>query len=170
MAVNYRDILTKTKKTKTSNVKKVVTALGEPCRMIALSYINSEKQAEEIALASIAEAINTVHDLPEENDVLPWLRKIVIEKARDYQKHFDPDSPDNFGQKTDFGSDGFIRKQLFDGILKLNVDHREILYLVYVCRMSYSDIAEMQGIPEETVAQRISKARESLTSRFDDAR
>lgn len=60
----------------------------------------------------------------------------------------------------------WIRRELRDDVRvalgRLNEEHREILTLRYYLDKSYREIAEIIGIPMNTVASRVSRAKKSL--------
>jgi RNA polymerase sigma-70 factor, ECF subfamily len=61
----------------------------------------------------------------------------------------------------------FDRDQLERGFRRLSVDHRAVLVLRHYLDMPFSEIAEVLGIPEGTVASRIHHAIRGLRAALD---
>ncbi len=75
----------------------------------------------------------------------------------------DADTPDVVAQKLDKG-------QLIRACMeRLSDEHREVLDLVYYQELSISEIAEVVGIPENTVKTRVFYARKKLSEFLKEA-
>jgi len=59
---------------------------------------------------------------------------------------------------------------VFDAIMSLSEDHREILRMVCIDGMQYNEVAEKLIIPVGTVRSRLSRAREGLQDRLNVSR
>jgi len=59
---------------------------------------------------------------------------------------------------------------VFDAIMSLSEDHREILRMVCIDGMQYNEVAEKLIIPVGTVRSRLSRAREGLQDRLNISR
>ncbi|HUS95187.1 MAG TPA: sigma-70 family RNA polymerase sigma factor [Hyphomicrobiaceae bacterium] len=75
----------------------------------------------------------------------------------------DADTPEVTAQKTDKGA------QLRACMDRLSDDHRAIIDLVYYHEMSIAEVAEVVGIPENTVKTRMFYARKKLSEFLKEA-
>jgi RNA polymerase sigma-70 factor (ECF subfamily) len=75
----------------------------------------------------------------------------------------DADNPETTAQKTDKGA---LLRQCLD---RLSDDHKTIVDLVYYQEMSIAEVAEVVGIPENTVKTRMFYARKKLSEFLKEA-
>jgi RNA polymerase sigma-70 factor (ECF subfamily) len=101
------------------------------------------------------------------NEAVNWIRK---RSRRPVVVSWD-DIVETTGERQSIESaetveEQWIRRELRDDVRvalgRLNEEHREILTLRYYLDKSYREIAEIVGVPMNTVASRVSRAKRSL--------
>ena len=83
----------------------------------------------------------------------PWRKRTVGEEALQYLRSDDPELPDPTVSRA---------------VMKLPKDQREAVILHYVQGMKIREIAQMLGIPLQTVSSRLSRARQKLRTELKE--
>jgi len=77
-----------------------------------------------------------------------------------------PDQAESIAWRLD-AQEAVSKSGLIDCINALNVDEREMLYLLAFTELSYREIAEAMGVPTGTVKSRLSRTRAKLREPFE---
>jgi RNA polymerase sigma-70 factor (ECF subfamily) len=98
-----------------------------------------------------------------------WLFKIVRNAAIDeIRRRRLPDVDGHLSVDLWHFDDARIAKiTVQQGLSTLGAEHREIISLIDIAGFSYSDTAELLGVPIGTVMSRIARAREALLAAID---
>ena len=94
------------------------------------------------------------------NRAMSELRKkseITLDDPDSYDEVDDSDTPEETAMKADKGA------ALRECLLKLTPEHREVIELVYYHDKSVKEVADVVGIPENTVKTRMFHARQKLS-------
>lgn len=102
-----------------------------------------------------------------ESPVMGWLvticRRVVVDLAR--KNPVRDELPENIIDATDH----FAPAHLMDMLRELPLPQREVVMLIGVLGLDYATAAESLGVPVGTVRSRLSRARESLGARLEEA-
>lgn len=131
---------------------------------IAFTRLADRDLAEDVAQEALLAAYRDIAKLKQPERFAGWLaaicRNIAIDMARARQKHAESVDCSPTGSRSHHESD--IVALVREVILELEPDVRDIVYLRYYSRMSYSRIAQVLDISEEAVNGRLRRARERI--------
>jgi RNA polymerase sigma-70 factor (ECF subfamily) len=125
------------------------------------------------------ESLNRSKDPPV---FLPWVIRIAVNAGRDMLKKSRPmdfaDLPgEEVQQLADVGMDleeavdeGELLERLAGAVQGLPVPYRMVIALRYEAEMSYERMADVLGLPMNTVRTRLHRAKERLRSALEDER
>ncbi len=125
--------------------------------------------ADDLLQATVLRAMEKRHQFYEGTNLFSWTSKIMFNlfvsgyrrKTR-FESQYDPEIIIG-AQSTGASQEMELELRNVQRAMKrLSEDHREILLMVCVQGMQYTEVAELLDIPVGTVRSRLSRARESL--------
>lgn len=141
---------------------------------VAYVWTNDREIAADLVQETITRCLKNIQKFEGEKDLRCWLFKVLSNCRYDHfrrqKKNIDVDDVELYST-TDLESEHY-RQQIINrvneafGILKS--EHREILSLVIIEKMSYEDISKVLGIPIGTVMSRVSRGRSKLKEQMKD--
>lgn len=150
----------------------------QPAFHLALQLLGNREDALDVAQDAMVRFFTHLDRFDSSRPVLPWLRQIVRNRARDLMRHgrvrvadsLDSDGPEGGTiEIRDAGQDPesltaqrLLRQTLWQALHNLDPAHREILVLRDYQDLSYREIAELIQIPLGTVMSRLHAARQRL--------
>ena len=136
-----------------------------PTYRLALSILGRPELAEDVAQESLIRAFRARHKLQGADDPTAFARRITVRLAitalrrTRFERPLPEDMPD--GDRTERNA------QVRDALARLDPEHQAILALVVGEGLSYGEAAETLGIPEGTVASRLSAARAAFKKEWN---
>ena len=133
-------------------------------------------EAEDATAEVFAVVWRRIHDVPEGETVRSWLMSVAYHTVGNRYRGLRRTRRLNtyVGGLREVGSDasdGLIRGEesqvVLEALSKLSTSDQEILKLVAWDRMTLSEAASVLGIKENTAAQRLTRARARLKTRFE---
>ncbi|MDR2687658.1 MAG: sigma-70 family RNA polymerase sigma factor [Oscillospiraceae bacterium] len=152
---------------------------------VALSITRNEHDAQDILQESYLTAFENIGQLTRPESFVPWLNKIVANKAKNYIGRKKPDSFAEYGDENaqdwqeetdpefipDEHLDQAEAKALIASLVEeLPEDQRLVVLLRYYDDMEVASIAKSLEIPEGTVKSRLGRARRKLAAMLAQAR
>jgi RNA polymerase sigma-70 factor (ECF subfamily) len=149
---------------------------------IAYGYLGSVEDARDIVQEACLRALRHIHRFDLERPFFPWLYRIVRNlcfnlSAKGRRRGECPLITESEGGIDPRGSgpDPYQAslaaeraELLWEALQQLAPDHREIILLRHFRDRSYSEIAELLGIPRGTVMSRLYYARRALRRLLED--
>lgn len=149
-----------------------MTEYGTRLLHLAYFYLKDRHAAEDVAQEAFLRAYRSMDDFRGDSQVYTWLYRITINLCRDrlrsswHKRHVFPGdlptapSPDNSPEEE------AVRKGRRDSvmrqILNLPEHYREILVLYYYQELNTVEIAQVTGLPDNTVKTRLHRGRQQL--------
>jgi RNA polymerase sigma-70 factor, ECF subfamily len=135
----------------------------------AYKLTRNRDDAEDLLQSTIATALEKQQQFEQGTNLFSWTSRIMFNAFVSNYRH-------NTRFETQYDPQWYIDQQsveatqendtelalVFDTMMSLSEDHREILILVCVDGMRYAEVAEKLQIPVGTVRSRLSRAREGL--------
>jgi RNA polymerase sigma-70 factor (ECF subfamily) len=141
---------------------------------IAHALVGNRADAEDIVQETFIAVLNG--NFRGESAVRTWMVQILIRRAamlkrsrwrRGPQLSIDAAGPDDQTAQTQSGESGSDAKLDLTAMLEvLSPEHRAVIVLRELERMSYEEMATALNVPRGTVESRLHRAREELRKRF----
>jgi RNA polymerase sigma-70 factor, ECF subfamily len=119
--------------------------------------------------------INTVSMNGTDSTILAWFHKTIVNLAIDeHRKRIRrpeetiTDTPTITKEDVQHQDDMELSTTLTDALLRLSLEHREILFLVYLRGHEPLEMTKMLGIPEGSVKSRLHYARRALRKALEN--
>jgi len=133
---------------------------------VAHALLGNGADAEDVVQETFAAALGG--GFRGESSVRTWLVRILMNRAgmvrrrrgRDAEGIAKPQATAGGSSKTD------AKLDLSTMLDALSAEHREVIVLRELERLSYEDMAKALGVPRGTVESRLHRAREELRKRF----
>lgn len=157
------------------SIHQEMVALVPRLRRYARGLTNHTDAADDLVQDCLARALAKLELWDEGSNLQAWLftimHNIYMNDLRK-QKHWTgSEDIDDHGELSDQSNPldlGLYTDQVMSMVAKLPVPQREVLLLVAVEGMSYTEVAEILGIPIGTVMSRLHRAREQLRMRMGE--
>jgi len=135
----------------------------------AYKLTRNRDDAEDLLQATIVTALEKQHQFEQGTNLFSWTSRIMFNAFVSNYRH-------NTRFETQYDPQWYIDQEsveatqendaelalIFDAMLSLSEDHREMLIMVCVDGMRYAEVAKKLQIPVGTVRSRLSRAREGL--------
>jgi RNA polymerase sigma-70 factor (ECF subfamily) len=138
-------------------------------KKFAFKLTRNESDAADLTQSTILRALEKSHYFEPDTNLFSWMSKIMYNqfvsnyrRKVKFESQYDPESYIE-SQSVEATQDIKMEfKQVEEAMEDLSPDHREILVMVCVKGMSYTEVSEVLQIPVGTVRSRLSRARENL--------
>jgi len=135
-----------------------LTAALPKLRRYARVLMGGRDGADRLVVETLAGARQGQRGRPADLDLLPWLFGLMhVTHRRDLRRPPEPSPKLAATASGDDASDDMCAR-----LLHLPIEEREVLLLVAVERLSYSDIASLLDVPVVTVLSTLTRARQRL--------
>ncbi len=130
---------------------------------LAFSIVRNDADAQDAVGEAIVLAFEKAHQLRQSASAKAWLMQILVNAAKQIvmrSHRFVPyveDEENGDGQVSVFERDG-----LWESIMELEREFREVVILYYYEQFSVKEIGKMLKIPDGTVKSRLARARRKL--------
>ena len=133
---------------------------------LTLGILHNREDAEDAVAESILKAYEKIHTLRNPDSFRPWIMQIAANEAkRIYQKNKRSTPMENVEEYMPEFHDNY--HELWDVVMKLDVDFREVTILYFYEQLSIKEIGKILHIPEGTVKSRLYRAKQQLKKHFD---
>ncbi|WP_455365431.1 RNA polymerase sigma factor [Kaarinaea lacus] len=135
---------------------------------VAFSWCHDPDLSGDLVQEAMQKAIKKGEQLNNEQALDAWLFTILTNCWRDYCRKQKETVEFDEQQMIDTGSDQqdserfMVVNQVRSAVAKLSDDQREVISLVDLAGMSYSEVSKVLGIPIGTVMSRLCRARRQL--------
>lgn len=143
----------------------------------AYKLTRNRDDAEDLLQATIVTALEKQEQFTQGTNLFSWTSRIMFNSFVSNYRH-------NSRFETQYDPQSYIDQeyidatqesetelsQVFDAMLSLSEDHRQILIMVCIDGMRYEEVASKLQIPVGTVRSRLSRAREGLQDRLNGRR
>lgn len=146
-----------------------LTALLPRLIAFARTMLGDADAAHDLVQEAAARALAAVRVPDQQAAYRAWMFRIVRNAALDeIRRRRLPDIDDHAAVDVWRYDDVRIAKITVEqGLAALGPAHREIISLIDIAGFSYSDAAELLGVPVGTVMSRLARAREALLAAID---
>lgn len=137
---------------------------------LALQYTRNKEDALDVVQDAFIRAYVNLGKFDLQKDFGPWLltivRNLAIDLLRKRRRTAADELPEVMPDKPGRvrADDKLLRKEVWNKLMQLAPDHREIVFLKDYQGHSYAEIAEILSIPIGTVMSRLHHARKNLAS------
>ncbi len=159
----------------------IVRAYEGPGMRLALGMMGNVEDAHDALQDAFVKAWQSLDRFDGGRPFGPWFFQILRNQCRDLlrsrQARFKLETVDERLEARPAGLDSSperdrerraAREMLWKGLERIGAEHREILVLKELEGLRYSEIAEVLGIPDGTVASRLYHARRALRDALDE--
>lgn len=138
---------------------------------LAYFYLKDRQLAEDVAQEVFLKAYQSMDQFRGDSAVYTWLYRITVNLCRDrlrspwWKRIFLPEEMPvvKGGEQPEEEALAAVQNQeILRHVLSLPVQYREIVMFYYYEDLSTSQIAEITGLPENTVKTRLHRARKQL--------
>lgn len=127
----------------------------------ALGIVRNKQDAEDALSAAIMKAYEHLASLRDQDKFKPWIMTIIANEAKNMlSKNSRLQLVDDVAVFIEEAEEN--RNDVWDSVMELGEQHRQIVILYYYDGFSTREIARILKVPEGTVKSRLSRARESL--------
>jgi RNA polymerase sigma-70 factor (ECF subfamily) len=140
----------------------------------AYKLTRNRDDADDLLQSTLVTALDKQNQFEQGTNLFSWTSRIMFNAFVSSYRH-------NCRFETQYDPQWYIDQQsveatqeseaelslVFDAIMSLSEDHREILRMVCIDGMQYNEVAEKLLIPVGTVRSRLSRAREGLQERLN---
>jgi RNA polymerase sigma-70 factor (ECF subfamily) len=131
---------------------------------IANSLTGNHADAEDVVQETLIAALNG--NFRGESSVRTWLVAILVKQAAMSRRKKRPQALVSDVQTQSAAASSDAKMDLAAMLETLSPEHRQVIVLREMEKMSYSQIAEVLNVPQGTVESRLHRAREELRKRF----
>jgi RNA polymerase sigma-70 factor (ECF subfamily) len=131
---------------------------------IAHSLLGNAADAEDVVQETLMAALNA--NFRGESSVKTWLVAILVNQSKMLRRKKRPQALIEDVPKESAAASSDAKMDLSMMLRELSPEHRQIIVLRELERMSYQEIAAALGVPQGTVESRLHRAREELRKRF----
>lgn len=158
-----------------------VLAAIEACipalRRYAVALLRSRDEADDLVHDCLARALDKLHTRREEADIRAWLFTIMhnhfISQVRRRRSRPAPEPLDDSHEKAAgqraTQEDALLWRDLQRGLALLPEEQRSVILLVSVEDLSYTEAAQVLGVPIGTVMSRLARGRDRLREHIGQA-
>lgn len=155
-----------------------------PAYLLALQLLGNPDDALDVAQDALLRFFTKLHRFQDGRPVQPWLLAIVRNRARDLMRrrkvrrseplagdddqHYRPELVDPRLGPHRKAHQAELRRKVWQALGELSETQKEILVLRDYQDLSYSEIAEVLGIPIGTVMSRLHRARAAMARLLAD--
>jgi len=153
---------------------KIIADSRDRLYRVALSWCGDEMLADDLVQEAIETGIRKRRQLRDESKLFPWLYRILnnawyayLRKNRAHE-NLDEDIPSgDIGPCSSYQELELVTR-VREAVASLPKDQRQVVSLVDLGGLSYSEVAESLEIPMGTVMSRLHRARKGLLDKLDN--
>lgn len=158
-----------------SDIQQLMDYYGDDVLRVAYMFMKDKHRAEDVFQDVFIKVYKKSSTFKEECSVKTWIMRITINVCKDMMKSFwlrkvflmeksnTQEVNLNFNRSIE---DKVIlisqKKEIFDTVLSLSLEFKEVILLYYYEQFSTREISEILNIPEGTVRSRLHRARALL--------
>ena len=146
-----------------------IEALRPRLYRLAWSWSQNADLADDLVQEAMLKGLKKSGQLRDPAQLKSWMCRIL---SNVYYDHFRTQKPNDSMEMDEIPTDQLGPEQqthrtdlvvrIQSGLLKLSEDHRQIVTLIDIMGLSYSEVAETLNVPVGTVMSRLNRARRKL--------
>jgi len=144
---------------------------------VAFSWCHDTGLADDLVQEALIKGLKSIHQLKDETVLDAWLFSILNNCWRDHFRRQHPHTdieeimelPTNDPNPEETHAESQLVGRVRRAVAALPMGQRQVITLVDLEQMAYSETAEALGIPVGTVMSRLSRARQSLRELLHEA-
>ena len=135
---------------------------------VALRIVNDPEEARDITQTTFMKAYEKLHTYDPNHKFFSWIYRIAVNESLNSKGRRHPSEPvdTQLVARGDTPEQDYEKNRLQETIqaalMKLSLDHRQVVVLRHFGDLSYKDIASALAISEKTVKSRLFEARRQL--------
>ncbi|MCW8921095.1 MAG: RNA polymerase sigma factor [Sedimenticola sp.] len=157
------------------NNRQLLAQLSPRLKRLAFAWCGDASLADDLTQEALAKALANVHTLKQEKALEGWAFSILANCFRDHcrrnrqtDEFMECPDPSHTSAAEQIDQQQTVH-DVRQAISRLSPNQREVLMLVDLEACSYSEVAEILGIPVGTVMSRLSRARQNLRQLLEPA-
>ncbi len=161
-------------------LEKVMIEYGTELVRLAFTYVRDTEIAKDIVQNTFIKCYKNLDSFRFDAQIKTWLYRITINECKDYLKSwnnkmvqvksFISETAKSILPSTENAvMEKYNNEKIKDIILSLPKVYREVVYLYYYDSLKTDEIAEVLGIPVNTVKTRLRRAKQRLESMIKEA-
>ncbi|MFD1851427.1 sigma-70 family RNA polymerase sigma factor [Oceanobacillus bengalensis] len=162
-------------------LEKMMIEYGNELVRLAFSYVKDTEIAKDLVQNTFIKCYKNIDSFRYDAQIKTWLYRITINECKDYLrswnykkvrvKDFINDTTRSFLPSTEKTViDKYKDKEIKDTIFSLPKLYREVVYLYYYDSLKTEEIADVLGIPANTVKTRLRRAKQRLKPMLKEAK
>ncbi len=141
---------------------KLVIESQESLYRVAKSILYSDEDCKDAISEAITKGFEKLDTLKKDRYAKTWLIRILINECYDIHR-VNKDLDDIEAHTYELGyEDKDNYSELYEAIMKLNVDYRTVIVLYYIEGYKIKEIASIVDSTESAIKKRLARAREKL--------
>jgi RNA polymerase sigma-70 factor (ECF subfamily) len=146
----------------------LVAEYQKPLYNAAFRILGNPDDAADATQATFLKAFENLDGYDPQYKFFSWIYRIAINESINQFKRIRKQEPLDEGEAADDpGPDdalaaGDLSREIQDGLMALNQDHRTVIVLRHFSEFSYRQISEILQVPEKTVKSRLYSARQQM--------
>jgi RNA polymerase sigma-70 factor, ECF subfamily len=155
------------------SIRRNLTLVYPELKAYAIALVRGTEIAEDLAQEAVRKALSAKKTPKNIDDLRPWmfriLRNLYIDHLRreKTRREYSTDNERLYNEGTGYYPVVLEEILVRQAFVELKVTEREILYLIDVLGLKYSEAAIVLGVAEGTIMSRISRARRALLGRIE---
>ena len=143
---------------------------------VALRMLNDAEEARDVTQGAFLKAYEKLATYDARYKFFSWIYRILVNEALNTLARRRPQEPldDQQVSRRKGPDEEYEERRLSDEIgaalMRLSIDHRQVLVLRHFVGMSYGEMGTVLGLPEKTVRSRLYAARRVLSTILVDRR
>lgn len=150
----------------TEQIEKIVKLYADMIFRIALQNLKNKTDAEDILQEVCLSLMSGKAPLDDEAHLKNWLIRVTVNKCKNFKTSFWNRNREELSDTFEaLPSEG---RELFEQILRLPKNYRNVLYLYYYEGYSIAEIAQILKMNQNTVGSTLRRAREKLKTNLTE--
>lgn len=135
---------------------------------VAMNWLKDPDIAGDITQNTLLQLYRTDKEFESDSHIKNWLIRVAVNECKKtFRSHwYRMEDIDSYAETLP--ADENPQKELLDTVMKLPRKYRVPIYLFYYEEYSIRDIADILGIPENTVKTRLLRAKKQLRAFLED--
>jgi RNA polymerase sigma-70 factor (ECF subfamily) len=135
---------------------------------VALRMLHDREDARDVTQSAFLKAFVKLASFDPEHKFFSWIYRILVNEALDAlarrrpQQPLDPETAAPQKGADELLDDSRTSDAIGVALMRVSLDHREVLILRHFLSLSYAEMSVVLGLPEKTVKSRLFSARRSL--------
>jgi RNA polymerase sigma-70 factor (ECF subfamily) len=135
---------------------------------VAWRMLHDAEDARDVTQGAFLKAYEKLATYDPKHKFFSWIYRILVNESLNFQQRRKPQEPlDGALVARQKGPDEEyeerrVSEAIGAALMRLSIDHREVLILRHFLALSYAEMSSVLGIPEKTVKSRLFAARKTM--------